>query len=183
MRDYASHKALTWKPKYEFRNTLENICPRKSPVPWRTSKLARECHVVGAPARALGIRGPRRDFWFVPFCVLQSTVGLIISFTVFSCPSRPDFTFLGPRYCHPTPTMRLTSAPECRDLMHGERGFNGGGRVRGPIYGVYFFSLALLGKDSMCPVVKTVPAGAQIGCPPAEKMAPRAESPSLRKTP
>jgi hypothetical protein len=28
--------------------------------------------------------------------------------------------------------------------MHGERGFNGGGRVRVPIYGGYFFSLARL---------------------------------------
>ena len=38
------------------------------------------------------------------------------------------------------------------------------------------------GKDSMCPAVKTMPAGAQIGCPPAEKIAPRAESPPLRQT-
>jgi hypothetical protein len=45
------------------------------------------------------------------------------------------------------------------------------------------FSYVKNGKDSMYPAVKTVPAGTQIGCPPAEKMAPRAESPSLRQTP
>ncbi|KAJ7916184.1 hypothetical protein B0H13DRAFT_2323668 [Mycena leptocephala] len=70
---------------------------------------------------------------------LWASVALAETF-VTSCLARPDLTFLGSRYCHPTPTTRLTSAPERGDLMHGDRGFNGGGRMQFLFHAIVSFN-------------------------------------------